>query len=141
MNGLRYIRRTCNLTISELAKVLGVSRQAISSWENNKKRIPDHRLIQLSDFFGLDKAYFEEITDKEQKELWDKEAYRYKNGDKEYYTFRDSEDKDNKYPLHGYLDYDSELTLDEQYRLAIKRKEDAISKVEEDHPQPSDRKG
>lgn len=40
MNGLKYIRTRCNLSLSELADMIGVSRQALSSWENGKKRYP-----------------------------------------------------------------------------------------------------
>ena len=43
MNGLKYIRTRCNLSLSELADMIGVSRQALSSWENGKKDIPEQR--------------------------------------------------------------------------------------------------
>ena len=52
MNGLRYIRTRCNLSLNELAEFIGVTRQALSSWENGKKEIPEQRLEQLADFSG-----------------------------------------------------------------------------------------
>lgn len=51
MNGLRYIRTRCNLSISELAEQLGVTRQAICSWETGKKVVPEKRKAQLAFFF------------------------------------------------------------------------------------------
>ena len=41
MNGLRFIRTQCNLSLNDIATVLGVSRQMVSSWENGKKEIWD----------------------------------------------------------------------------------------------------
>lgn len=38
MNGLKYIRTRCNLSLNELADILGVSRQALSMWETEKRR-------------------------------------------------------------------------------------------------------
>ena len=54
MNGLRYIRKQCNFSLSQLAERLEVSRQIISAWENGKKEIPEMRKKQLADFFGID---------------------------------------------------------------------------------------
>lgn len=132
MNGLRFIRRTCNLSANELANILGVTRQTISLWENNKKKIPANRLDQLSDFFGVDKLYFGEINEDQKQELEHKKMFRYKDGEKEYYTFRDTDKKDFMFPVYGYLQNNTgELTLDEKYRIAVKRKKEAISKVED----------
>lgn len=51
MNGLKYIRTRCNLSLNDLAETIGVSRQALSAWENEKKDIPEQRKQQLSEFF------------------------------------------------------------------------------------------
>lgn len=53
MNGLRYIRKQCNFSLSQLAERLEVSRQIISAWENGKKEIPEMRKKQLADFLVL----------------------------------------------------------------------------------------
>ena len=47
MNGLRWLRIRCNLSTSELADQLGVTRQAVSSWESGKKAIPEKRKNQI----------------------------------------------------------------------------------------------
>lgn len=51
MNGLKYIRTRCNISLSELAEIIGVTRQALNSWENGKKDIPEQRREQLASFF------------------------------------------------------------------------------------------
>lgn len=45
-----------------MAERLYVSRQIISAWENGKKEIPEARKVQLAEFFGIDKSFFDEIT-------------------------------------------------------------------------------
>ncbi len=37
MNGLKFIRTQCNLSLNNVAQALNVSRQIISAWENGKK--------------------------------------------------------------------------------------------------------
>ena len=54
MNGLKFIRTQCNLSLNNVAQALNVSRQIISAWENGKKDIPDERKKQLSDYFGME---------------------------------------------------------------------------------------
>ena len=46
MNGLRYIRKQCNFSLSQLAERLEVSRQIISAWENGKKEWRSMELVQ-----------------------------------------------------------------------------------------------
>ena len=48
MNGLKFIRTQCNISLSNLAMALGVSRQMVSAWENDKKELPKKRVEQLS---------------------------------------------------------------------------------------------
>ena len=60
MNGLKYIRTRCNLSLSELADMIGVSRQALSSWENGRKDIPEQRVEQLAEFFGVNREFLGE---------------------------------------------------------------------------------
>ncbi len=77
MNGLRYIRKQCNFSLSQLAERLEVSRQIISAWENGKKEIPEMRKKQLADFFGIDKCFFDEISEEQKRILLDKAMFRY----------------------------------------------------------------
>ena len=52
MNGLKFIRTRCNISLSELADTLDVSRQQVSAWETGIKPISQKRLSQLSKYFG-----------------------------------------------------------------------------------------
>ena len=88
MNGLKYIRTRCNLSLSELADMIGVSRQALSFWENGRKDIPEQRLEQLAEFFGVNREFLGEISDEMKNELIDKAMFRYDENGKEYYRFR-----------------------------------------------------
>lgn len=48
MNGLKFVRtKILNITLQELADVLGISKQAIYQWENGQRKIPKTRLEQL----------------------------------------------------------------------------------------------
>ena len=91
MNGLKYIRTRCNLSLSELADMIGVSRQALSSWENGRKDIPEQRVEQLAEFFGVNREFLGEISDEMKNELIDKAMFRYDENGKEYYRLRPQE--------------------------------------------------
>lgn len=39
MNGLKFIRTQCNLSLNNVAQTLNVSRQIVSAWENGKKNV------------------------------------------------------------------------------------------------------
>ena len=63
MNGLKFIRTRCNISLNELADILDVSRQQVSAWENGVKPISQKRLNQLSKYFGVDEKYFLDISE------------------------------------------------------------------------------
>ena len=84
MNGLRWLRIRCNLSTSELADQLGVTRQAVCSWESGKKAIPEKRKNQMAVFFGIDRAYFDEIDEEKRNELIQKAMYFYQKMVKRY---------------------------------------------------------
>lgn len=72
MTGFKFIRdNVLNLSMSELAKIMGVSKQAIYLWEIGKNRITDDRLTQLSEFSGIPSEYFlkENLTSEEEREI------------------------------------------------------------------------
>lgn len=125
MNGLRYIRTRCNLSLNDLADLLGVTRQALSAWENGRKAIPQRRQEQLATFFGIDKAYFGEISEKEKKYLLEKAMFRYNDNGKESYRYKPKDDE------VIYFAEDTELSLDEKYLLAQKQKKETIEKIED----------
>ena len=63
MNGLKQIRTQCDFSVTDIAKKLGVSKQAVSSWENGKKEIPEARRRQLALLFGVDASVFDDLSD------------------------------------------------------------------------------
>lgn len=131
MNGLKYIRTRCNLSLSELADMIGVSRQALSSWENGKKDIPEQRSDQLAEFFGIGKEYFGEISEKEKEELLWKAMFRYYDHGKETYRYRPPEGITNHENTRAFFMGEREKSLDEEYALAQRKKEEVLKKAEE----------
>lgn len=69
MNGLRYIRKAFGMTLSVLGKRMWITRQTISQWEQGTYAIPDARLKELSQIFGIPEFYFSEIGKEEIAEL------------------------------------------------------------------------
>lgn len=129
MNGLKYIRIRCNLSLNDLAEAIGVSRQALSSWENEKKDIPVQRQEQLSSFFGIDKEYFGEITEKEKQYLLEKAMFRYEEDGRETYRYKPKEGKD-AFKRIFFLN-DDEVSLDERFVEAQKKKKKVLEDIED----------
>ncbi len=131
MNGLRYVRIRCNLSMNELAEVLGISRQALSAWESNQKPLPERRCEQLAEFFGIEERFLGEITQEDAQYLKEQAMYRHAIEHKEVWLFRPN--ADDKKPCCIYFTYseDEELTIDEQYARAKKRKQETLNKVDE----------
>ena len=63
MLGIEYIRNQLGMNISDLAKRLSVSRQIVSKWEKGEKKIPDKRLSEMSEIFGIPEKYLEKELD------------------------------------------------------------------------------
>ncbi len=131
MNGLKYIRTQCNLSLNELAEVLGISRQALSSWETNQKPLPEKRREQLAEFFGVDMRFIGEITDEDVQFLRDRVMFSYVIKDKEVRLFRPREGTKTLYRQYMTFADDSDITLDEKYARAKKRKQEALDKADE----------
>ena len=130
MNGLKFIRNRCNLSLNDLAGTLGVSRQALSNWEMGKKPIPPHRQKQLSEFFGISEEYFGDITEEKRKELLEKAMFRNIENGKEYYRYK-PRDKDNLDGEKICFLGDSEQTLDEIYISCQKEKQALMAQINE----------
>lgn len=88
MNGLRFIRIQCNLSLNNVAMALGVSRQIVSAWENGKKDIPKDRVEQLSRYFGIDTKYFGDIDEQQKREILGAAMYRWNRNDEEFFLYR-----------------------------------------------------
>lgn len=131
MNGLKFIRTRCNISLSELADVLGISRQQVSAWENGIKPISEKRLSQLSEYFGIDEKFFLEISEDDRAFLLSKGLYLRQDCNKEAYCFikQGEVEEDAKYRPFSYPDF--EESLDEQMIKAKKRKQESLQKIEE----------
>ena len=129
MNGLKFIRTRCNISLSELASVLSVSRQQISTWENGVKPISQNRLSQLSKYFGVDEKYFLNISEEDKEYIVSKALYRRQDNEKEVYCFiKQGEMKDDfKYRSFSYPNF--EESLDEQIIHAKKKKKETMEGI------------
>lgn len=54
---ISYLRKQQNISQFQLAKALGVSRQAVSKWENDQTSPDTLNLIKLADLLGTDSEY------------------------------------------------------------------------------------
>ncbi len=105
MNGFKYIReKVMKMSLNELAEALGLSKQAVYSWEIGRKKIPEKRLKQLVDISGIPEKYFviQEVTEKDEliieqhrlNKVLDESVIRYdeikKDGEVEPRTYIDS---------------------------------------------------
>lgn len=130
MNGLKYIRTRCNLSLSELADMVGVSRQALSSWENGRKDIPEQRLKQLAEFFGVNREFLGEISDEIKNTLINKAMFRYDENGKEYYRFKPQEGVTSLDQTRVSFFFDnSQKSLDEEYILARHKKQEILEVI------------
>ena len=125
MNGLRY-RKQCNFSLSQLAERLEVSRQIISAWENGKKEIPEMRKKQLADFFGIDKCFFDEISEEQKRILLDKAMFRYIEDGEE--TYRYKPDKNTK-KLAAYFSPEHEMSLSEELIELQKKQKQLLDRI------------
>ena len=129
MNGLTYIRTRCNISQSELADILQVSKQAISMWENGKKEIPPGRRVELARFFGIGEEFFGEIS-KEQKEAVLRRAmFRHDVGGREAYRFRPEDGVTSLSGIPMLFLQEGEQSFDERYVEAQKRKKRTLEEI------------
>lgn len=54
---IQELRKKCNISQSQLAKIMDVSRQAVSKWENDLTAPDTIKLIQLADILDTDVEY------------------------------------------------------------------------------------
>lgn len=66
-NKLNRARTNANLTQEQVAEVLGVSRQTISNWENEKTYPDIKSVVALSDLYGISLDYL--LKDKEESSM------------------------------------------------------------------------
>lgn len=134
MNGLKFYYKQCNFSLSGLADYLGVSRQIINMWENEKKEIPYRRKQQLSQFFGVDERFFGEITDEEKQILLDKAMFSYKSGIENTYRYI-PEDKNERQMV--YFIKERQFTIEEELSLNAKNNKELIERIKKNMSCPS----
>lgn len=111
MNGLKLIRTQCNISLNRLAETLGVTRQVISVWEHGKKEIPVARLEQLSEYFGIEKEFFGEITEAQKQTILNKTMFMWGEGTEGYLLYRCS----NKYMGLKFRNKERECSHSEEF--------------------------
>lgn len=64
-------KKLMNVTMDELALKLGISKQAVYTWESGKKPIPKKRLEQLEELTGIPGNYFlvDDLMDRDKLEI------------------------------------------------------------------------
>lgn len=118
MNKINSLRQEKDLTLKELADILGVSEATVSRWENGKSDIRGKNLKKLSDFFDVSESYILGYSD-------------FKNGT-EYYNHKVKqidEDEEKDYD-NNESDYDDEYFDRKKFILSVES--DLIDKIGED---------
>lgn len=129
MNGLSFVRKRCNYNMTELADKLRVTRQAISMWESGKRAIPKYRRKELTEIFGVEDKYLDELTDEDIKELVTSPMFEYYEGDKQKFSFKPIPDGgENNLWIHFYSE-DAKYT-DEDLNECIKRKNEVLKDID-----------
>ena len=129
MNGLKYIRTKCNLSSAEVAEILSVTRQAVSAWENGTKDIPEGRLAQLSDYFGIDTVYFGDICDKDIRHIDEKALFRHSLNGKEIYRMIPNESQCDSDCQMKYFDYNRKTSLNDELKAAQAKKKETLARI------------
>lgn len=82
MIGLEYIAKENQVSLSEIGKILGISRKSISNWTNGWQKIPKKHLSKLESYFGLDASYFQkELNEAEKLKVQIAKIQKQKNSD------------------------------------------------------------
>ncbi len=130
MNGIKCIRERCNVSMSELADRIGVTRQTISLWEKGTRKPSLAKRIALCEFFGLPEHFFGEINEKDLDEIDSMQIYRHKTETSEFYTFAPISDEEPmpyltlKY-LNGWNDARYTETM-QQFKKLLERIEESV---------------
>lgn len=106
-----------------------VTGQAISMWENGKKEIPPRRKEELARFFGIDEAYFGEISESQKQALLRRAMFRHDVNDREAYRFRPEDGTTSLKGVGVLFLPESEQSFDEQYVDAQKRKKRTLEEI------------
>ncbi len=130
MNGLKFIRIRCNLSVSEIADILGVSRQLVSAWENGRKNISEKRRKQLSEYLGIDESFFGEIDEKQKTHIVEKAMFKHNYHGKEIFKFKPEEGVDDISKIMVYFKDETEISLSDAYDAAERIKENTVDRID-----------
>lgn len=93
MNKINSLRQEKDLTLKQLADILGVSEATVSRWENGKSDIRGKNLKKLSAFFDVSESYIlgysdfkngTEYYNRKVKQIDEDEEKEYENNESEY---------------------------------------------------------
>lgn len=125
MNGIMYIREKSNFSKNALAERMGVTRQTVTLWEKGVRKPDSKHLKWLCDFYGLSEQWFGELSEAELNVLDSMLMYRYREGEKEFFSFIPKEDE---IAIEcGSL----EPMLDDEYVDTLKREKIFLKRVEQ----------
>ncbi|OPL09014.1 MAG: hypothetical protein AVO33_08905 [delta proteobacterium ML8_F1] len=66
---LKFLREKSNLSQTGLGKILNVSQQTISQYENNQRTVPSEFIVDVANFFKVSSDYLLGIPESENKNL------------------------------------------------------------------------
>lgn len=73
MIGLQFIADTFHMEYKSVAEAIGVSKQTFQDWIKERRKIPEPRLEQLSELFGIEEKRYSRRScfhPKSRKFLW-----------------------------------------------------------------------
>lgn len=89
-------------------------------WENRREPLPEARLRQLSDFFGLEPELFGEISEMQQEELLHRVCFLYRDADgHDYYLFQENPEK----PIGFLLSEKAGMPLTQDEQMILDKRE------------------
>lgn len=74
MNRLKELRKSKGITQTEISRMLGISQNNYSYWENGKVKIDNESLQKLADFFGITVDYLLGRNEKSPSNVFDVEG-------------------------------------------------------------------
>ncbi len=90
---LYHIRMRCNYSQSMTARIIGISRQALSMWENGEKTIPEKRKAELAALFGIDAGILDEQDAEKIAAFCDRAVFSRSCEGKQVFSFCPAEDR------------------------------------------------
>ena len=124
-NGISYIQERSNISVSELATMLEVTRQTVISWKKGTRSPSKKHLAMLSEIYGIGEEYFGNLTDEMHTALQNMKAYRHVTESGEYYNFQPNGGEEILYRFGDLQD-----NLDGVYGEALKQKKNMLERID-----------